>query len=114
MATFKRGVLALRRLRMTAAALVIAGVVLCFASAAGPTTGARAEGEELLGISTFPYVEPSPQEGEEVSAEIGEWGGDRPISFTLQWLRCQEAFQHVGCTRISGATELRYVATTAD
>jgi hypothetical protein len=52
--------------------------------------------------------------GKVLQADIGRWSGARPITFTLQWLRCRSSKANTPCQAIRGAHGRTYRLTRAD
>lgn len=57
-----------------------------------------------------PTVSGSPVDGATLQAAAGSWTGARPMTYELQWLRCDGD----GCTEIPGATISQYRAGEGD
>lgn len=61
-----------------------------------------------------PTITGTPQVGQELSADPGEWTGTRPMTFTGQWQRCNEAGAVGTCVSIAGANDPTYRVQPAD
>jgi hypothetical protein len=62
--------------------------------------------------TTPPTVSGAPQLGQTLTANPGSWTGPQPITFTFQWLRCD---QYGGsCANIAGGTNPTFLLTSAD
>ncbi|HEY2181653.1 MAG TPA: hypothetical protein VGH09_08290, partial [Solirubrobacteraceae bacterium] len=59
-----------------------------------------------------PSIEGTLQEGQTLTASIGNWAGTGPFKFSYQWQRC--SVLGGGCEAISGAVGASYVATGED
>lgn len=59
-----------------------------------------------------PTISGPPQVGQRLTANPGSWTGPQPITFTYQWLRCDQFGG--GCADIPGASSQTYLLTTAD
>jgi hypothetical protein len=53
-----------------------------------------------------------PQQGEVLTADPGTWNSDGPVSFTFQWLRCDDKGNK--CVGIPSATQQKYTVQGAD
>jgi Concanavalin A-like lectin/glucanases superfamily/Putative amidase domain/WD40-like Beta Propeller Repeat len=62
--------------------------------------------------AALPTLESGPLAGEAATVGNGEWTGAEPISYSLQWERCNEAGE--ACASIAEATESTYWTTAAD
>jgi hypothetical protein len=59
-----------------------------------------------------PAISGTPRVGETLTASPGTWRGDRPITFTYQWVRCNSSLGN--CGPRAGATSRRYALTSSD
>ena len=59
-----------------------------------------------------PTISGTPKVGETLTASAGTWSGREPITFSLQWQRCDKVGGN--CAAIAGATTATYVLTEAD
>src|SRR2546430_1583666 len=59
-----------------------------------------------------PTVSGAPQLGQPLTANPGSWTGPQPITFTFQWLRCDQFGG--ACANISGGTNQTFLLTSAD
>ena len=96
------------RVRVTAAnsegsasAVSNATAVVQPASTAGPPRNTAA-----------PTISGTPQVGQTLTANNGNWTGAQPMTFSYRWRRC--AATGASCSDISGATGKTYVLTSAD
>lgn len=62
--------------------------------------------------STRPTVSGPMVEGSTVTVNPGTWSGTAPITFSVQWLRCDSAGG--SCAAIAGATATQYKLTSSD
>ncbi len=60
--------------------------------------------------ASAPSVSGAPVDGGTVQGAAGSWTGARPMTYALQWLRCDAG----GCTEIEGATISQYRPGTDD
>jgi hypothetical protein len=59
-----------------------------------------------------PTISGVPQLGQTLTANAGSWTGPQPITFTFEWLRCD---QYGGsCANIAGGTNQTFLLTSAD
>ena len=59
-----------------------------------------------------PTISGTTRHGETLTADSGTWAGTQPITFALQWLRCDSG--GASCARIIGATGKTYALGSAD
>jgi len=59
-----------------------------------------------------PSISGTPTVGSTLRANRGEWGGDTPITYAYQWLRCSDRGDN--CSEIPGETDTSYVIREAD
>jgi len=59
-----------------------------------------------------PTISGTPQLGQTLTANPGSWTGPQPITFTYQWLRCDQFGG--GCFTLNGSTNQTYLLTSAD
>lgn len=59
-----------------------------------------------------PSISGTLQVGQTLTANTGSWVGQKPITFTYQWRRCDS--NGANCSDISGATKQTYTLTSAD
>jgi len=59
-----------------------------------------------------PSISGSAVVGNRLTANRGEWVGDPPITYSFQWLRCNQAGDN--CSEIAGATDNEYVVVDGD
>ena len=59
-----------------------------------------------------PTISGVPQLGQSLAANAGSWTGPQPITFSYQWLRCDQ--YGGGCADIAGGTNQTFTLTSAD
>lgn len=62
--------------------------------------------------TSLPAISGTTRVGETLTASPGTWRGDRPMSFSYQWVRCSRAVSN--CANVAGATGNRYTLTSRD
>src|SRR3989442_1530950 len=102
-----------RRSLVAGAALgVTATIALVLALGLLVGTGVAASSATPPSNTSPPTISGAPQLGQTLAANAGSWTGPQPISFTYQWLRCD---QYGGsCADIPGAAAQTYTLTSAD
>jgi hypothetical protein len=94
-------------------ALIGMGATLALVVGLGVFAGAgAAAGSANPPKSTSPpTVKGTPQEGEKLTGDRGEWSG-KPTDFNLFWVRCDKTGG--SCSKIGGANSKTYTLTSAD
>jgi hypothetical protein len=87
--------------------LLVALAAFAGASGAAPTTQAAPPTN-----TSKPSITGEAREGETLTATTGSWRGDRPISYSFQWIRCSVRISN--CNEIRGATRNTYRLTAND
>jgi hypothetical protein len=59
-----------------------------------------------------PTISGTPQVGQTLTANVGDWSGTPPLTFTYRWRRCSNT--GTSCADISAATAKTYLLTSAD
>ncbi|HEV2592827.1 MAG TPA: hypothetical protein VGU02_13150 [Gaiellaceae bacterium] len=62
--------------------------------------------------NTEPAISGTPQQGQTLTADHGDWSGTTPISYSYQWQRCNPAGNN--CAGISGANSRLYDLKSQD
>jgi hypothetical protein len=62
--------------------------------------------------TTEPSISGTAAVGNRLSANRGEWVGDQPITYSFQWLRCNDRGDN--CSEIAGATDNQYIVVDSD
>ena len=62
--------------------------------------------------TSLPTISGTPQAGQDLTADPGQWAGTQPITFGYQWDSCDQ--DGLNCTQIFGATSQTYTATLLD
>jgi hypothetical protein len=101
----------LRRPRTTlAGAALVLGAAVALVVATTATGRSQAAPKNTTEPSIL-YVHPI-QVGTVLNADRGAWSGTAPISYALQWLRCNDNGE--GCGKITNATGKNYTVVNAD
>ena len=62
--------------------------------------------------TSLPTISGTARVDETLTASPGAWRGDRPMSFSYQWVRCSRTVSN--CANVAGATSNRYALTSRD
>jgi hypothetical protein len=108
----KRSGPAQRRIRVSATALLIAGLVLLVGTGAGIGAAPRGASATAPANTVPPTISGQPQQGMTLAATSGSWTGSTPIAFSYQWERCDSSGS--GCNDIAGATNQTRTLGSAD
>src|SRR4051794_8969963 len=92
------------------AALVVLGAVAALLVASGATGSRKAAPENTK--EPFIASQYLVKVGSNLQGNKGNWSGDAPITYTYQWLRCNDEGE--SCKNIGGATETSYTVAKAD
>lgn len=113
-ATFKRYVVRRadvgHRLRVRVTAANSEGTASAVSNATGIVQAASVAGPARN--TAPPSISGTLQVGQTLTANTGSWVGQKPITFTYQWRRCDA--NGASCADISGATSKTYTLTSAD
>jgi hypothetical protein len=77
-----------------------------------PTAVIKAAPAQSPRNTTAPSIAGNAQEGQTLTGNRGNWDGSEPISYTLNWQRCDQ--NGGSCANISGASAATYTLTSAD
>jgi hypothetical protein len=81
------------------------------AATSAPTRVIAAAGTRPVNTAP-PTISGTPELGQTLTASAGTWSGRQPITFSLQWQRCDKVGGN--CATIAGATAATYVLAEAD
>jgi hypothetical protein len=95
-----------RRPRRLAVVTTAAAAFAVLAASAGAHLAAKPAN------TSAPTISGTPQVGDTLTADVGNWSGSSPLSFQYQWRRCGPAGG--SCANIPGQTASTYVLVTAD
>lgn len=113
-ATFRRYVVRTadvgHRLRVRVTAANSEGTASAVSNATGIVQAASVAGPARN--TAPPSISGTLQVGQTLTANTGSWVGQKPITFTYQWRRCDA--NGANCADISGATTRTYTLTSAD
>jgi len=92
------------------AALVVLGSIVALLVASGATGLAKAAPEN----TKKPFISSQylVKVGSNLSGDMGLWKSTKDITYSYQWLRCNEDGEN--CKKISGATKTTYTVVQAD
>jgi hypothetical protein len=90
----------------------LVGAALGLAAATYTAAGAASTQATPPRNTSLPGISGTMRVGETVTASRGTWGGDRPMSFSYQWVRCSGSVSN--CANVAGATSKRYALTSRD
>lgn len=93
-----------RRTWVWAAAVAVGAIFTAVGAASTQATPPRS--------TALPSISGAMRVGETLTASPGRWRGDRPMSFTYQWVRCSRIVSN--CSNVAGATGTRYTLTSSD
>jgi len=91
--------------------LLTAIVIAALATAIGAVFGVAQNGSAATAATApqnvkAPAINGTPQQGQTLSADHGDWSGTQPITYSYQWLRCDAT--GANCAGISGANARLY------
>ncbi len=90
----------------------LVGAALALAAATYTAAGAASTQATPPRNTSLPAISGTLRVGETLTASPGTWAGDRPMSFSYQWVRCSGAVSN--CANVAGATRRRYALTSRD
>jgi hypothetical protein len=88
------------------------GAALGIAAATFTAVGAASTQATPPRNTSLPTISGERRVGETLTASPGTWRGDRPLSFTYQWVRCSASVSN--CINVGGGTSNRYALTSRD
>lgn len=98
-----------RNLWLAAVVAVLGVATALFAAFAGSGTAAQTVAPSN---TSPPTIAGTPQQGQTLTANPGQWSGTTPITFAYQWRRCDD--DGGSCSNIGGATERTYTLRNVD
>jgi hypothetical protein len=100
--------------RLLAAAATLAGLVAVLTAFAGSgfAQGSAAEANYAPKGITEPSIVGTPQVGQTLTANSGQWQSDTALTFSYQWERCNAT--GASCANVSGAIGQSYVVQSGD
>jgi hypothetical protein len=101
----------MRRSTTLSAATVLAIAAVVGLGAAVPT-GTAGPAQAPTNTERPTISDTTPQVGQTLTADRGEWTGSQPIVYTYQWLRCNSGGQQ--CVAIPGADDRTYTVSQDD
>ena len=101
-------------MRRTTRMLLLApvGALLVLAAIAGRAEVSDAAAPAPPRNTAPPTISGTAQQGQALTATTGTWTGTEPITYVVQWRRCNE--NGGSCSNISGATERTYTLQQVD
>lgn len=92
--------------RRALTAIVIAALATAIGAVFGAAQIGSAAGGTAPSNTRAPAISGTPQQGQTLTADHGDWSGTTPITYGYQWLRCNGGGNN--CAGISGATARLY------
>lgn len=93
-------------------ALAVGSILLLLAGFAAFAGQGTAAAQAAPRNQAPPTISGTPQEGQTLTANPGNWTGPQPITYAYQWLRCGR--NGGSCSAISGANQNTYVLKRVD
>lgn len=95
-----------KKLRRAATAVTIAALAIAIGAVFGAAGTGNAASTAAPKEVKAPTISGTPQQGQTLTADHGDWSGTQPITYTYQWQRCGNTGS--GCAGISGANKQLY------
>ena len=101
-----------KRLRRALTAVTIAVLALAIGAVFGAAGNGRAASAAAPTEKNPPKITGTPQQGQTLTADPGDWNGSQPFTYSYQWQRCDK--NGGGCAGISGANARLYDVKSQD
>jgi hypothetical protein len=95
-----------RPLRRALTAVTIAALAVAIGSVFGAARSGQAATKTAPSEKNPPTISGTPQQGQTLTADHGDWNGSQPFTYAYQWQRCNPTGG--GCAGVSGANRQLY------